>query len=79
MSSKRVVWLERRRSEKDRRRHALYLTEAGQVKLGEGRQAARGRAEELTSALTPKEPGRLVGSAEETSLDAALLAKHTTG
>ncbi len=48
-------WLERRRNEQDRRRHALYLTESGQVKLGEGRRAARGRAEELTSALTPKE------------------------
>jgi DNA-binding MarR family transcriptional regulator len=46
-------WLERRRSEKDRRRHALYLTGPGQAKLEEGRRAARDRARGLTSALEP--------------------------
>jgi DNA-binding MarR family transcriptional regulator len=54
-------WLERRRSEKDRRRYALYLTGSGQAKLEEGRRAARDRAEELTSRLDPKERSALLG------------------
>jgi DNA-binding MarR family transcriptional regulator len=53
-------WLERRRSERDRRRHALYLTASGDAKLAEGRQAARSRAEELTSALDPEEQTALL-------------------
>jgi DNA-binding MarR family transcriptional regulator len=48
-------WLERRRSETDRRRHALHLTESGRAKLDEGRRAALVRAGQLTSPLDPKE------------------------
>lgn len=48
-------WLERRRSEVDRRRHALHLTAAGEGKLTEGRAAARQRAEELTAPLSSRE------------------------
>lgn len=48
-------WLERRRSETDRRRHALHLTEAGSKKLQEGRGAALERARRLTSTLSAKE------------------------
>ena len=48
-------WLERRPSERDRRRNALYLTRAGKKKLDAGRTAARRRAEELTGPLSAKE------------------------
>ena len=54
-------WLERRRSSTDRRRHALYLTDAGSEKLAEGRRAARSRAEELTSPLGERERSTLLG------------------
>jgi MarR family transcriptional regulator, lower aerobic nicotinate degradation pathway regulator len=48
-------WLERRPSERDRRRNALYLTRSGKKKLDAGRRAARARADELTEPLTAKE------------------------
>ncbi len=48
-------WLERRPSEQDRRRNALHLTKAGEKKLGEGRAAAKKRAEKLTGPLSVKE------------------------
>jgi DNA-binding MarR family transcriptional regulator len=54
-------WLERRRSSTDRRRHALYLLDAGSEKLAEGRRAARSRAEELTSPLGERERSTLLG------------------
>ncbi len=53
-------WLERRRDERDRRRHALYLTESGEAKLAEGRRAARSRAQALTSELDAKERASLL-------------------
>lgn len=53
-------WLERRRSERDRRRHALHLTAAGREKLTEGRAAARRRAEDLTAPLSEKERATLL-------------------
>jgi DNA-binding MarR family transcriptional regulator len=48
-------WLERRPSERDRRRNALHLTGAGEKKLDEGRRVARSRAEDLTGALSARE------------------------
>ncbi|HEY0276668.1 MAG TPA: MarR family transcriptional regulator [Solirubrobacterales bacterium] len=48
-------WLERRQSESDRRRNVIQLTEAGSVKLSEGRAAALERAHDLTEPLTSKE------------------------
>lgn len=48
-------WIERRRSETDRRRHALHLTVAGAEKLAEGRRAARRRAEEQVAPLGERE------------------------
>jgi len=51
-------WIERRRSETDRRRHALHLTATGAGKLAEGRRAARQRAEELVAPLTERERAR---------------------
>ncbi len=48
-------WLERRRSESDRRRHALHLTAAGAEKLAAGRRAARQRAEDLVAPLSERE------------------------
>jgi DNA-binding MarR family transcriptional regulator len=53
-------WLERRRSDLDRRRHALHLTAAGEEKLAEGRGAARRRAEDLVAPLSGKERGALL-------------------
>jgi DNA-binding MarR family transcriptional regulator len=54
-------WLERWRSETDRRRHALYLTGSGKTKLDEGRRVALDRARGLTSALGAKERSTLLG------------------
>jgi DNA-binding MarR family transcriptional regulator len=48
-------WLERRRDPDDRRRNVVVLTEAGSVKLSEGRQAALERAHELVAPLSAKE------------------------
>lgn len=48
-------WLERHRSETDRRRHALFLTQSGRKKLGEGRDAALEGARRLTSPLGARE------------------------
>ena len=53
-------WLKRRPSERDRRRNALYLTEAGEKKLGEGRTVAKRRAAELTGVLSERERERLL-------------------
>jgi DNA-binding MarR family transcriptional regulator len=53
-------WLERRQSEKDRRRNVLYLTAAGTKVLGEGRAAALARAQALTEPLTKKERAALL-------------------
>lgn len=53
-------WLERRQSERDRRRNALHLTAAGKEKLGQGRAAARKRAEELTAPLSTRERDTLL-------------------
>ncbi len=53
-------WLERRPSERDRRRNALHLTEGGEKKLGEGRTAALGRAKELTGPLSDRERSTLL-------------------
>jgi DNA-binding MarR family transcriptional regulator len=63
-------WLERRRDERDRRRHALHLTEAGHRKLGEGRAAAKRRADDLTAPLTGPEKQSLL------ALLAKLAAAH---
>jgi DNA-binding MarR family transcriptional regulator len=54
-------WLERRRDQRDRRRHALHLTRKGDRKLQEGRAAARRRAEDLTASLTDSEKRTLLG------------------
>ena len=48
-------WLERRPSERDRRRNALHLTKGGEKKLGEGRAAALRRGQELTGPLSERE------------------------
>jgi DNA-binding MarR family transcriptional regulator len=48
-------WLERQKDPKDRRRNVVVLTEAGTVKLAEGRAAAYARAQELTAPLSAKE------------------------
>jgi DNA-binding MarR family transcriptional regulator len=48
-------WIERRPSERDRRRNALHLTKGGEKKLGEGRAAALRRAQELTGPLSDRE------------------------
>jgi DNA-binding MarR family transcriptional regulator len=53
-------WLERRQSERDRRRNVIYLTEAGREKLSEGRAAALARAHDLTGPLTKKDRATLL-------------------
>jgi DNA-binding MarR family transcriptional regulator len=53
-------WLERRQSEKDRRRNVLYLTKAGTKVLDKGRAAALARAQALTEPLTKKERAALL-------------------
>jgi DNA-binding MarR family transcriptional regulator len=53
-------WLERRQSERDRRRNAIYLTEAGSGKLSEGRAAALSRPHDVTAPLTKKERATLL-------------------
>ena len=53
-------WIERRRSEADRRRHALHLTAAGSTRLAEGRRAARRRAEQLLEQLGERERATLL-------------------
>jgi DNA-binding MarR family transcriptional regulator len=53
-------WLERRRDERDRRRHALHLTAAGRRKLEQARAAARGRAADLTAPLSAAERKELL-------------------
>jgi DNA-binding MarR family transcriptional regulator len=66
--------LERRRAEEDRRRHALFLTGAGQAKLTRAREAARRRGEELIAPLSRAEAESLhdllkrVASADELDL-----------
>jgi DNA-binding MarR family transcriptional regulator len=47
--------LERRRAKEDRRRHALFLTRAGEAKLAEAREASRERGEELIAPLSAAE------------------------
>jgi DNA-binding MarR family transcriptional regulator len=47
--------LERRRAPEDRRRHALFLTRAGQAKLAKAREASRKRGEELIAPLSDAE------------------------
>jgi DNA-binding MarR family transcriptional regulator len=47
--------LERRRASDDRRRHALFLTRAGQAKLATARQASRRHAQELIAPLSDAE------------------------
>lgn len=47
--------LERRRAPEDRRRHALFLTRAGQAKLAKAREASRKRGEELIAPLSDRE------------------------
>jgi DNA-binding MarR family transcriptional regulator len=47
--------LERRRAIGDRRRHALFLTGAGEAKLAEAREASRKRGEELIAPLSEAE------------------------
>jgi DNA-binding MarR family transcriptional regulator len=51
--------LERRRAEEDRRRHALFLTGAGEAKLADARGAALRRGEELIAPLSRAEAERL--------------------
>jgi MarR family transcriptional regulator, lower aerobic nicotinate degradation pathway regulator len=47
--------LERRRAPDDRRRHALFLTRAGQAKLATARDASRKRGHELIAPLSEAE------------------------
>jgi DNA-binding MarR family transcriptional regulator len=47
--------LERRRAPDDRRRHALFLTRAGQAKLATAREASRTRGQELIAPLSDAE------------------------
>jgi DNA-binding MarR family transcriptional regulator len=47
--------LERRRARDDRRRHALFLTRAGQAKLAKAREASRKRGQELIAPLSEAE------------------------
>jgi DNA-binding MarR family transcriptional regulator len=47
--------LERRRPPEDRRRHALFLTRAGEAKLAEAREASRKRGKELIAPLSEAE------------------------
>jgi DNA-binding MarR family transcriptional regulator len=47
--------LERRRAPEDRRRHALFLTRAGEAKLAKARRASRRRGKELIAALSDTE------------------------
>jgi DNA-binding MarR family transcriptional regulator len=47
--------LERRRAPDDRRRHALFLTPAGQAKLATAREASRKRGQELIAPLSDAE------------------------
>jgi DNA-binding MarR family transcriptional regulator len=66
--------LERRRARQDRRRHALYLTRAGEAKLAKAREASRRRGEELIAPLSQEEAEsfhdllKRVASAEELDL-----------
>jgi DNA-binding MarR family transcriptional regulator len=66
--------LERRRATEDRRRHALFLTPAGEAKLAEAREASRRRGEELIAPLSQAEAEsfhdllKRVASAEELDL-----------
>jgi len=47
--------VERRRNPRDRRAHALHITDKGRRVLSEGRRVARGAQEELLSPLDPDE------------------------
>jgi MarR family transcriptional regulator, lower aerobic nicotinate degradation pathway regulator len=46
---------ERRRAPEDRRRHALFLTRAGEARLAAAREASRKRGEELIAPLSEAE------------------------
>jgi hypothetical protein len=64
----------RRRAPEDRRRHALFLTRAGQAKLANAREASRERGEELITPLSDREAQSLhdllerIASADELDL-----------
>jgi DNA-binding MarR family transcriptional regulator len=66
--------LERRRATEDRRRHALFLTRAGEAKLGDARAASLKRGEELIAPLSDAEAEKFhdllkrIASADEIDL-----------